>query len=74
MQTFAQAHVVSYGGNLRFNFNDLSIAPTADNRTEFGVYGQDEIFLSEHVPLVVGARVDRFDFIDDFVFSPRAPF
>jgi outer membrane receptor protein involved in Fe transport len=71
VQTFAERHVVSYGGNLRFNSNDLSIAPNADNRTEFGVYGQDEIFLSDKLRLVAGARVDRFDFVDDFVFSPR---
>jgi iron complex outermembrane receptor protein len=74
VQTFAQRHVVSYGGNLRFNSNDLSIAPDADNRTEFGIYGQDEIFLSDHFRLVAGGRVDRFDFVDDFVFSPRVAF
>jgi len=74
VQTFAKRHVVSYGGNLRFNSNDLSIAPDADNRTEFGVYGQDEIFLSDHFRLVAGGRVDRFDFVDDFVFSPRVAF
>jgi outer membrane receptor protein involved in Fe transport len=74
VQTFAKRHVVSYGGNLRFNGNDLSIAQDADNRTEFGVYGQDEIFLSDHFRLVAGARVDRFDFVDDFVFSPRVAF
>ncbi len=73
-QTFAKRHVVSYGGNLRFNSNDLSIAPDADNRTEFGIYGQDEIFLSDHFRLVAGGRVDRFDFVDDFVFSPRVAF
>ena len=27
VQTLAKRHVVSYGGNLRFNSNDLSIAP-----------------------------------------------
>jgi outer membrane receptor protein involved in Fe transport len=71
VQTFAKRHVVSYGGNLRFNSNDLSIAQGADNRTEFGIYGQDEIFLTDRLRLVAGARVDRFDFVDDFVFSPR---
>ena len=74
VQTFAKRHVVSYGGNLRFNTIDLSIAPDADNRTEFGIYGQDEIFLSDHFRLVAGGRVDRFDFVDDFVFSPRVAF
>ena len=48
VQTFAKRHVVNYGGNLRFNKFDLSLAPQADNRTEFGIYGQDEIFLSDH--------------------------
>jgi iron complex outermembrane receptor protein len=73
-QTIGTRHVLSYGGNLRFNFYDLSIAPSSDDRTEFGVYAQDEIFLSNMFRLVVGARVDRFDFIDDFVFSPRTTF
>ena len=74
LHTIAARHVVSYGGNLRFNSYDLSIAPTADDRTEFGIYGQDEIFLSNMFRWVIGARVDRFDFIDDFVFSPRTTF
>jgi iron complex outermembrane receptor protein len=67
-------NVVSYGGNLRFNKFDLSLAPLADNRTEFGVYGQDEIFLSDHFRWVIGGRIDRFDYLDDFVFSPRTTF
>ena len=71
VQTIAKRHVLTYGGNLRFNTNDLSIAAGADNRTEFGLYGQDEIFLTEQVRVVAGGRVDRFDFVDDFVFSPR---
>jgi iron complex outermembrane receptor protein len=74
VQTFASRHVVSYGGNLRFNGFDLSIAPQADNRTEFGVYAQDEIFLSDHFRWSIGARVDRFDYLNDFVFSPRTTF
>jgi outer membrane receptor protein involved in Fe transport len=74
LQTFAQRHVVTYGGNLRFNTFDLSIAPQADNRTEFGVYGQDEIFLSRYFRWTLGARVDRFDYLNDFVFSPRTTF
>jgi iron complex outermembrane receptor protein len=74
VQTFGKRHAFSYGGNLRFNASDLSIAPDADDRTEFGVYGQDEIFLSDMFRWVIGARVDRFDYIDDFVFSPRTTF
>jgi outer membrane receptor protein involved in Fe transport len=74
VHTLATRHVVSYGGNLRFNTFDLSLAPLGDNRTEFGIYGQDEIFLSDMFRWVIGGRVDRFDYIDDFVFSPRTTF
>ena len=74
VQAFKSTHVVTYGGNLRFNGFDLSIAPDADNRTEGGAYVQDEIFLAEPFRLVAGARVDRFDYLDDFVFSPRVAF
>ena len=69
--TFATRHVVTYGGNLRHNSFDLSIAPQSDNRTEFGIYGQDEIFLSDKFRWTLGARVDRFDYLNDLVFSPR---
>ena len=74
VQAFAGRHVLSYGGNVRLNFFDLSIAPTSDDRKEFGLFAQDEIFISNMFRWVVGARVDRFDFIDDFVFSPRTTF
>jgi iron complex outermembrane receptor protein len=62
---------LNFGGNLRFNTFDLEIAPQADNRTEFGLYGQDQIFLSKYFWLTLGARVDRFDYLNDWVFSPR---
>ncbi|MGH9174030.1 MAG: TonB-dependent receptor plug domain-containing protein, partial [Vicinamibacterales bacterium] len=71
VNTIGTRQVVSYGGNLRFNNFDLSIAPLGDNRTEFGAYVQDEIFVSDFVRVNVGARVDKFDVIDDPVFSPR---
>ena len=72
--SLADRHVISYGGNLRYNKFDLSLAPNGDNRTEFGLYAQDEIFLSPMFRWVIGARVDRFDYIDNFVFSPRTTF
>jgi outer membrane receptor protein involved in Fe transport len=71
VHTLARRHVVSYGGNLRRNVFDLSIAPLADNRTEFGVYAQDEMFLSKQFRISAGGRADRFDYLDSFVFSPR---
>jgi iron complex outermembrane receptor protein len=74
VQSFAARHAVTYGGNLRHNQFTLSIAPGAQDRTEFGVFAQDEIFLSNHFRWVIGARVDRFDYLDNFVFSPRTTF
>ena len=72
INTIGTRNVLSYGGNVRFNNFDLSIAPRGDSRTEIGGYIQDEIFLNDKVRLSLGARVDKFDNIDDPVFSPRA--
>ncbi len=74
VQNFRGTHVVTYGGNLRYNTFDLSIAPKAQNRTEGGGYIQDEIFLAKMYRLVAGARLDRFDYLDTAVFSPRVAF
>ncbi len=71
INTFGGRHVVSYGGNVRFNSFDLSIAPRGDNRTEMGAYVQDEIFLNNYLRFSFGARVDKYDNIEDPVFSPR---
>ncbi|HYE88914.1 MAG TPA: TonB-dependent receptor, partial [Vicinamibacterales bacterium] len=71
ISTIGTRNVLSYGGNVRFNTFDLSIAPRGDRRTEMGVYVQDELFLNDKVRLNIGARVDKFDNIDDAVFSPR---
>lgn len=71
INTFGTRHVLSYGGNARFNSFDLSIAPRGDNRTEIGAYVQDEMFLRDTVRVSLGARFDKFDNIEDPVFSPR---
>jgi iron complex outermembrane receptor protein len=69
--TFAARHVVTYGGNFRYNSFDLSLAPQADSRTEGGFYIQDDIFLHERLRFVLGGRVDGFSNLDGAVFSPR---
>jgi iron complex outermembrane receptor protein len=74
VRTFRGKHVLSYGGNVRHNMFDLSLAPRGDSRTEVGGYAQDEIFLSDHFRWVLGARLDKFSSIDDVVFSPRTTF
>jgi iron complex outermembrane receptor protein len=70
-QTVGARQVISYGGNFRYNNFDLSIAPRGDNRTEVGAFIQDEIYMSNYVRLNLGARFDKFDVIEDPVFSPR---
>lgn len=71
VQTLASRHILSYGGNFRHSSFDLSLAPNAKGRTEGGAYVQDEIFLSKYFRWVVGARLDKFDVIDNAQFSPR---
>jgi iron complex outermembrane receptor protein len=71
INTLGTKNVLSYGGNVRYNTFDLSIAPRGDNRTEVGGYVQDEFFMHDRVRLNVGARIDKFGNIEDPVFSPR---
>ncbi len=71
VRPFGGRHVLSYGGNFRHSNFDLSIAPAASSRNEGGGYVQDEIFLGKYVRWLVGARVDKFDVIDNAQFSPR---
>lgn len=71
INTLGSRNVLSYGGNVRFNSFNLSIAPRGDSRQELGFYVQDEVFLNNYVRLNLGARIDKFDNIDDPVFSPR---
>jgi outer membrane receptor protein involved in Fe transport len=74
VKTWRGKHVFSYGGNVRYNAFDLSLAPRGDSRTETGGYAQDEIFLTDQFRWVIGARLDKFSSIDHAVFSPRTTF
>lgn len=69
-RVFAGKHVVSYGGNARRNNFDITLTPQSKDRTELGLYLQDEFFL-EKFRFTVGGRVDKFGNINDPVFSPR---
>lgn len=62
-------HILTYGGNLRQNNFDISLAQ-GDDRTEFGAYGQWEYFVDKF-RIAAGGRVDKFGNLDDPVFSPR---
>ncbi|MGE0460010.1 MAG: TonB-dependent receptor plug domain-containing protein [Vicinamibacterales bacterium] len=74
VKTIGTRQVITYGGNLRRNDFELSIAPRGSDRTEVGGYVQDEIFISDKFRWNIGARVDKFANIDDAVFSPRTAF
>jgi iron complex outermembrane receptor protein len=70
-QTLGGRHLITYGGNLRYSNFDLSVAPLGRNRTEAGVYVQDEIALNDHFRWVIGGRLDKFGIVENPAFSPR---
>ena len=66
-------HRLSYGGNVRQNNFEITLAPLAENRLEIGGYLQDEIFW-DRFRLVLGGRLDKFGNLSDPKFSPRVAF
>ena len=64
-------HAITYGGNVRANRFELSIAPGENSRNEGGAYIQDEFAVNNFLRIVAGGRVDKFSSIDRAVFSPR---
>jgi outer membrane receptor protein involved in Fe transport len=73
-RTIRVRHLFSYGGNFRRNEFNMFMAPDAKSRNEGGMYLQDEIILSDHFRWVIGARIDKFEFLKGAVFSPRTTF
>ena len=65
-----ERNLLTYGGNVRRNTFDITIATAADDRLEAGVYLQDEIFF-ERFRVVLGGRVDKFGNLSTPAFSPR---
>lgn len=64
------SQVFTYGGNVRRNLFDITIAPDVKNRTEIGAYLQDEIFV-KRLRITAGLRADKFGNLDNVVVSPR---
>jgi outer membrane receptor protein involved in Fe transport len=62
-------HIFTYGGNVRQNNFDISLAQ-GDDRTELGAYLHWEYFVDKF-RFALGGRVDKFGNLDDPVFSPR---
>lgn len=63
-------NILTYGINYRQNNYDLSIAPAGQDRTEYGVFFNDEILIGDHFRWVIGLRYDDIDPVGE-VFSPR---
>ena len=64
-------NLLTYGASYRTSAFDLEIAPGSEDKTEWGVYLQDEILLGEKVRWLIGGRYDDVDPLTDGVFSPR---
>lgn len=62
--------LIVYGGAVRVNRFDMSIAPRARRRNEAGVFVEDSVAVASNANLNVGARLDHFDAFGN-VFSPR---
>jgi outer membrane receptor protein involved in Fe transport len=66
----APSQIISFGANVRQNQFNMTIAPAAEDRSEFGAYLQDEVFAGPF-RLSLGLRADKFDNLDAVVLSPR---
>jgi iron complex outermembrane receptor protein len=66
-----ERHILTYGGNFRLNTYDNGLAPGAPTRDSYGVFLQDDLYISEMLRLVVGARWDYIDPMGNAI-SPRA--
>jgi len=63
-------HLMTFGGNIRYNTFDISIAPEADLQRQAGVYVQDEIDLGRF-RIAAAVRADDFDNFSGLNISPR---
>jgi outer membrane receptor protein involved in Fe transport len=67
---FFNRHLMTFGGNIRLNTFDISIAPDASNQRQAGVYVQDEINLGAF-RVAAALRADDYDNFSGINLSPR---
>ncbi len=70
--TVRSRNLLTYGGNYRKNWFDITMAPLGTKRDEGGAFIQDEMLLSDHLRWIVGVRIDKFEILDHPVVSPRS--
>ena len=63
-------HHFTFGGSLRLDRFDISIAPQDRERLDAGGFFEDRVRVSPMLSFVVGGRLDKFD-TTDAVFAPR---
>jgi outer membrane receptor protein involved in Fe transport len=63
-------HVLTYGANFRRNDFDITLAPGAPARNDFGAYVQEEFYVDKF-RVAVGGRADKAGNLDHWFFSPR---
>jgi iron complex outermembrane receptor protein len=63
-------HILTYGGSYRRNNFDITLAPGAEDRNEFGAFFQEEFFVDKF-RVAVGGRADKAGNLDHWFFSPR---
>jgi outer membrane receptor protein involved in Fe transport len=68
---FADWNLLTYGGSARHGDFNVSVIPDAPDRSEFGVFVQDEMRFNQYFTGIVGVRVDNVDPIGTYA-SPRA--
>ena len=66
-----ESNLVTYGTSARRTTFDITAAPDAEDRDEFGAFVQDEMEIGDKVLAVFGVRVDNIDPMGTAV-SPRA--
>ena len=65
-----QTHNLTFGGSLRLDSFDITIAPEDTRRTEAAVFLEERMAVTSKITVVAGGRVDKFD-TTGAVFAPR---
>ncbi len=69
--TLIGAHqLLTFGGNVRRNAFDITLAPAGRDRSEIGAYFQDEAYW-RRLRVTLSARLDKFGNLEKVAFSPR---
>lgn len=63
-------HRLTFGGSVKWDRFDITIAPNGNNRVDGAAFIEDNVKVSSLVSFTAGGRVDKFD-TTNAVFAPR---